>query len=290
MNSNINFVGIDSGRNATKVAAERIFSFPSRIGTARQLQLESGLDYEVEINGDKYFVGWLAEEALDRRGVVGESKFLKEMKICFLTALALANCPGKRNYITTGLPVSQHTPQDKLLLISLLKGQYRVRIGGKETELNISNINAVPEGAGAWWDAILNDYGRVAEPALLQQPVVRIIDLGSRTINYLTLNEGRFVDRLSGTLNYGCLELDHPANDPEKFAQRIKADLMQKWLEVRPSELTFLTGGGALVMEETLARLLPNTTIATDPVTANARGYKKLGIVAYEKENKSCVL
>lgn len=40
----MNFIGIDTGRNATKVVSATTTTFPSIVGTARNLRLESAAD------------------------------------------------------------------------------------------------------------------------------------------------------------------------------------------------------------------------------------------------------
>lgn len=274
----MNYVGIDTGRKATKVAGDRIITFPSAVGTARALRLESKQDYDVVIDGEHLFVGRLAEESLDRREMASESKLHPETRALFLTALAL-EANGEPLSITTGAPVAQHTPENQILFGALVKGSHQVRINGQEQMLNVEKVNLVPEGAGAWWHEVLNDQGKICDQALIRQDVTRIVDLGSRTVNYLTLLEGRYLDRASGTFNYGCMELEQAEGNPEQLARRILADLTWCWPDMRRTNLLFLTGGGALIMRDSFVQAFPSYIIADDPVTANARGYRKLGMV-----------
>lgn len=278
----MNFIGIDTGRNSTKVASNTIAAFPSVVGTARDLRLENTADYYITINGEQYFVGHLANESYDRREMASESKIHQETRTLFLTAVAVVGCTDP--VITTGLPVAQHTPETKALLSNLIQGRYAIKLNKNPAKVfTIRSIQVVPEGAGAWWDAVLDNQGYVTNQTLLHQPVTRILDLGSRTVNYLTLLNGRYLDRASGTLNYGCMELENI--EPEQLARRILADLTRRWTDVKPSDTFFLTGGGALVMKDLFG---VNALVASDPVAANARGYRKLGMV-YAKKNKSGV-
>jgi plasmid segregation protein ParM len=274
----LNFVGVDTGRKATKVSGERVITFPSAVGTARPLRLENGQDYDVVVDGEHLFIGYLAEESFDRREMASESKLHPETRALFLTALALV-ANGEATSITTGVPVTQHKPETKQLFGAMVKGKHNVRVNGREKAFSVDTIQVVPEGAGAWWNAVLNDHGRICDQGLVKQPVTRILDLGSRTVNYVTLQEGRYLDRASGTLNYGCLELDLDGNDPEQLARRILGDITKRWPDMKRTDLLFLTGGGALIMRDTFAREFATCVVADDPVTANARGYRKLGMV-----------
>lgn len=277
----MNFIGIDTGRNSTKVVSNTTTTFPSIVGTARNLRLENAADYRVTIGGDSYFVGHLANESYDRREMASESKIHQETRILFLTAVALAGYTNP--VITTGLPVAQHTPETKALLNALVRGKHTIKVNNNPAKVfSVESIQVVPEGAGAWWDAVLDNQGYIANHSLLHQPVTRILDLGSRTVNYLTLLSGKYLDRGSGTLNYGCMELENI--DPELLARRILADLTRRWPDMTPNDTLFLTGGGALVMKDAFAQ----SQCADNPVTANARGYRKLGMV-YAKKNKSGV-
>jgi hypothetical protein len=82
--------------------------FPSVVGTARTLRLENPRDYDVTIDGEHLFIGYLAEESLDRREMASESKLHPETRVLFLTALALA-ANGEPMSITTGVPVVPST-------------------------------------------------------------------------------------------------------------------------------------------------------------------------------------
>jgi plasmid segregation protein ParM len=282
----VNFVGIDTGRKYTKVANGTVITFPSVVGTGRKLNLENRQDYDVAIDGEHFFIGHLAEESIDRREMASESKLHLETRALFLTALALAT-KGEPTIITTGAPVSQHTPENKVLFGALINGKHQVRINGQEKALSIDSIQVVPEGAGAWWNAALDEQGRICDQTLIKQPVTRILDMGSRTVNYLTLLAGRYLDRASGTLNYGCMELELGGN-PDMLARRILADLTRRWPGMRRTDMLFLAGGGALIMRDAFTQEFPKYLTADDPVTANARGYRKLGMV-YATKNKSSV-
>jgi hypothetical protein len=275
----LNYIGIDTGRKITKVAGEETLTFPSVVGSARRLHLENEADYDVKVDGKHFFVGWLADESYDRREMASKSKIHEETKVLFLTALALMISPDDSTVIISGLPVAQNSTETKILFNGLVQGKHQVEMKGKRIMANVDCIQVVPEGAGAWWDAVLNEHGRITDHTLLRQQVTRVLDLGSRTINYLTLLEGgHYLDRCSGTLNYGCMELDNEDNDPERFTRRIMADLTKEWPDMKRSDLLFLTGGGATLLRDHFAKEFQTMLVACNPITANVRGYRKLGM------------
>lgn len=282
-------VGIDVGRHRVKaVSGTKQVDFRSKVGEWRQMRLVEGGDYEVEINGKKWFVADLADESYFPREMSTESKVHEETQILFLTALALIIEPDNHVAITTGVPVIQHTLDSKAALSGLLRGQYEVKINGTSGKYNVDTLGIVPESGGAYWDLLLDSLGRPRNGWLAEQ-TVRVIDIGSRTINYCTIDAGRkYRDRDSGTLNYGGFELDNAGSRHEQaheaFARRIVADLSRRWLNYNPSqEAVILVGGGALLLGPWLRRHFPIVHIPEDPVFANARGYYKMGVARWNK-------
>lgn len=267
-------IGIDVGRASVKVAgdSDRNFAFPSVVGEARDLRLGDDGDYRVSIDGQSYFVGALAEESFARREMATESKVTPETAVLFLTALALAGGGD----VATGLPVSHHSPDGKAALERLLWGAHRVTVNGATSVVKVERLTIVPEGAASFWGMVLNDEGRIVRPGLTGKRV-RVLDLGSRTVNYVTLIGGKYLDRESGTLGYGCLELDHVAD--AQLTRRIIGDLAKHLADLRPSDDFLLTGGGALRLGSYFRRDYPNSETVNDPVYANAIGYRKLGVI-----------
>lgn len=294
----VQFISPDIGRRLTKVISEaQKESFRSAVGEWRELKLESQRDYEVEINYEKYFVGDLAAESHFCRDMTTESKIHLETKVLFLTAIALV-AKDERLVITTGLPVKQHTDQIKLQLSELLCGTHKVRINGNPPkDLHVEDIGIVPEGIGLYWDEILNDQGVIHNKWLATQPVVRILEIGSRTINLGTIvytPEGKrlYLDRESDTLNYGYISLETANSKPndktfEDFSRRIVADASKLWLTYDPlKDAVLLGGGGILTLGSWLKKHYPISLIARDPLYGNASGFGKMGMVRWQNARK----
>lgn len=288
----VQHIAPDTGRRLTKVVTEgEKKSFRSAVGEWRQRNLEADRDYEVEIDGCKYFVGDLAEESHFRREMATTNKIHEETRILFLTALALV-AKEEEIVVTTGLPVNQHTPVIKRDLEQLLCGQHRVRIkNGPELKLNIQNIGIVPEGIGLYWDEVLSDQGTIHNIWLATQPVVRILEVGSRTINLGTIayrdQKRLYLDRESDTLAYGYMALEAAEAQPTDeclgaFARRIVADASKAWLSYNPlKDVILLGGGGVLTLGSWLKKHYPISLTARDPVYGNASGFRKMGIARW---------
>lgn len=281
------FIGVDVGRRSVKVSGPLgpVRVFPSRVGEARQLRLADGGaygDYVVELDGRAYFVGHLAEESFARREMATESKLHEETRVLFASALGLAE-PEPGSTVVTGLPISQHTNLVKEDLQNLLAGIKGVALNGRWIPLAIRELLVVPEGAGAFWAEAMDENGMIRRQDLIRHddsPVrIRVLDLGSRTVNLVTLIGGRYLDRESFTLPYGLLELDAMGAGMERdFVRRVVGDLSTRLSSLHPMDQFLLAGGGALVLTELIREHLPMTEVIPEPVTANARGMQKLGI------------
>lgn len=283
--------GIDVGRSELKAyAGSKKAKCKSLVGDWRERRLlnEHPGNYEFEIDGMRYFTADLATESDSCRAMGTSGKVHMESKVLFLLGIGLLDI-GERPYIVTGLPVEQHTREGKQAFINLVKGHYDIAINRQRRHLIIDpeRLAIAPEGAGAYWDAILDDSGRLGDSVLAQQPVY-IVDFGSRTINYLLIDRRQYRDRFSGTLPYGIGELDNmrrrsPGDGAEEqFTRRIIADLSWRWVDFDASkDVVLLTGGGSLLLERWLRQHYPLARMVADPVHANSRGYYKMGLLKW---------
>lgn len=256
-----------------------VLQFPSMVGEWRPLRIGDPGDYTVEVDGQRYYVGRAAEESYTRREMCLESKIHAETRLLFLTALAVARVqPGTQ--VVTGVPVTQHTEAVKRDLRALLCGRHAVTVNGRQVLVEVPDLLVCPEGAAAFWGHVLDDAGRVTRPDLTVQHVL-VLDLGSRTVNYVSLVQGRYRDRDSGTLPYGMLELRLMGSGQEAaLARRIVADLSQR-LPLEPDTPVLLAGGGAHVLGEALRQHFRRLEIVPSPETANAIGYRRLGVARH---------
>ena len=277
---NFQVIGVDCGRNGVKAVSgfRRVF-IPAVVGEWRRRKISDGGEWEIDINGEKYFVGSLAQtESRHKREMVTKSKIHPETKILTLAAIALLAVPGNEIRLISGVPIEQHTDEEKYAYIRLLDGRHIVTVNGirKEFTLDAQFIGITFEGAGAYYSESLvgnKTMGRC-----------RVIDIGSRTINALTLLSSKFSDLDSTTLNYGCIDLIGGDDEQaEQFARRIFADLSKRWMDYSTSDSVLLTGGGALLLEDQLKKHYRQARVISDPVFANALGYFRMGEKRWQK-------
>lgn len=255
-------VSVDCGRSGVKVVtAAKYFSFPSYIGEWRERRLVSdhGDSIEMEYQSERYFVGTLAKyESEFARSMMTDSKAHEDTLLLILTALHLAGAIGDVKVIT-GVPVVQHTDEEKRRLKALLQGLHRVKVNRQEREINIVRVEVAIEGGAAFW----------ANPML---GTVRILDAGSKTINYVTMQDKRYIDRESGTLPFGFDT--NKSNDTKQICNRIVGEVSKKW---RADDKLLLVGGKAKELHQYLSPYFKNLELAPNYLFANARGFYKIG-------------
>lgn len=277
------YIGIDVGRKLTKVATEHgVKVFPSVVGEYREMKIGSTRDYVTSIDGQRYFVGDMADESYYRREMSTESKIHEETKTLFLTALATTGVGIFDEFtVATGLPVTQHDEETKAKLNALLRGNFQVSLnGGPEKMIRVERLAIVPEGAATFYNELLDDEGKIRRQELLRYGSLLVIDVGSRTVNYVELVGGRYRDRNSGTLPYGAKELDlrDSVEARHAFARRIVGDLSERLPDLSHVEKFLLTGGGTKKIGCYLQQMLNNAEVVSDPITANVCGFRKLGM------------
>jgi plasmid segregation protein ParM len=254
--------GIDCGRSSVKVvSASKVFYFPSCIGEWRERRLISdhGESIELEYAGEKYFVGNLAKyESEFARSMMTDSKAHEDTLLLILTALHKAGAVGNVKVIT-GVPVDQHTEEEKRRLKSLITGSHRVKVNNQERDINIERVEVAIEGGSAFWSHPLPG-------------TVRIIDAGSKTVNYVTMQDKRYVDRESGTLQFGFDT--NKTNDIKQISNRIAGEVSKKW---RSSDKVLLVGGKAGELQQYMNQYFKDMEVVPNHLYANAKGFYKIG-------------
>jgi plasmid segregation protein ParM len=253
---------VDCGRSSLKlVCATKMFHFPAYIGEWRERKLKStyGGEIELEYEGEKYFVGDLAKnESEFVRSMMTDSKAHEDTLLLVLTALHKAGASGSVK-VMTGLPVDQHTDEEKEKLKTLLKGDHVVKVNGIEREINIDRVEVAIEGGAAFWSNPLPGK-------------VRILDAGSKTVNYLTMQNKRYVDRESGTLPFGFDT--NKSNDIKQISNRIAGEVSKKW---KSNDKVLLVGGKAKELQHHMSRYFQDMEVAPNHLYANAKGFYKIG-------------
>jgi plasmid segregation protein ParM len=254
--------GVDCGRSSVKVVAvNKMFHFPSFIGEWRERKLVSdhGENIELEYAGEKYFVGNLAKyESEFVRSMMTDSKVHEDTLLLILTALHKAGAVGGVKVIT-GVPVDQHTEEEKRRIKSLLIGSHRVKVNNQEREINIERVEVAIEGGSAFWSYPLPG-------------TVRIIDAGSKTVNYVTMQNKRYIDRESGTLPFGFDT--NKTSDLKQISNRIAGEVSKKW---RSEDKVVLIGGKAKELYHHMSPYFKDLEVMPNHLLANAKGFYKIG-------------
>lgn len=267
-------ISVDCGRSGVKAVSEheRVY-FRSALGAYRELRngRELGIDeFIVQYKTEKYFVGRIAaEESEDGAQMMLSYKAHTDTKILTLTAIHRLVRSNADVFLVTGLPINFHTESDKQRMRQLLAGEHETTVNGVTKQFNIARVEVAAEGASAAWS-----MGRIRRDRF------HVIDVGSRTVNYVTMLNGRWIDKASDSLDYGWETF---RGTESQFARAVIADL-SKYL--RPLGPLVLVGG-----KDTLAVHLreyhDQVELHPDALFANATAFREMGAIARGKKTAS---
>ncbi len=281
-------LGIDAGNHMAKVAGPYgMDSYRTAICDwfERDIVESHGADdMEFEIDGRKGFAGSIAvyEDEFGGASMFGDTKAHEDTKIRVLLAIYRY---GKKYGIditdvslVTGQPIVSHKPTDKEAIQQMLVGLHTLKVNGESQTINIEETGVAAEGSGAYWS---NPEGGT----------VRIIDVGSGTVNAATIIDKRYINNASDTFNFG-METVNNKEDLASVARGIIRNTSRlKW---HRNDSVYVCGGIAKDMLPFIqshygsAQLLQpmlqegNTVTVADPVYANSIGFYKLAKGAFE--------
>lgn len=216
-------IAVDIGFGFVKVENEYGVkeSFPSVLAKRSENSLKgivggSGDDYsviywEVDSNGEKLnekkcYVGDAAMTNGGTRKWEDKAEFnVEEMKVFISTAVSLVNPENEPIDLCVGLPMSYYLQKQDELIQVLKNINAKTSIAGipRVGEIKINSIFCFPQGAGAYYGAIFDKYGKIKDYELAMSSV-GVIDIGYRTVDYLVMGKGRkgisIIDGLSGSL------------------------------------------------------------------------------------------
>ena len=263
---------IDAGRAYVKYVGPNGVQgkFRSWIYPYYETQMEvirSPKDVVLEYNDRKWYVGDVVRYVSD----LGQGENMQEDKtgehtvIFILTALALMGANDCEDItLITGLPLDQYR-KNKDRIRERLEGTHTIRITTGDMEdkrvLVIKKVGVAVEGAGAFY----------ANP---RNGTVRVLDVGSRTVNALSFYNKRYIDPESYTFNYGWDSVKEENRTPEHFADRLNASLGRKW---KPDDPILVAGGKAEELAGALRKYYPNAEAIPDAQMANAIGFWRMG-------------
>ena len=265
-------ISIDNGRNGIKGVSEseRIY-YPAALGAWRQLRNDRPFhrdDLTVEYEGFTYFAGRVAaEEANDGAHLMLAYKIHKDTKILSLAAAHRLVKDGAQVMLVTGLPISFHNPHDKQKMRELLLGEHQIAVNGRVKSFTIERVEVGAEAATVAWS-----LGRTRHERF------HVVDVGSRTVNFATAINGRWVDRESDSLDYGWETF---RGTEEQFARYTIADLSKV---LRPLGPIVLIGGKAESLNDHFKPFHSQIEVHPDALFANASAFYELGVIANERQ------
>ena len=318
-------VAIDVGYGYSKAvgSAGRRVIIPSTVGPARMARglaaafgdgrHRDGHDVTITVGGEDraYMIG----AATGQRSWTTEAAERSGYLPLALTAAALAGADGDTDLLV-GLPLAMWLrPEQRRALRGEMRGvEATVALDGrKERPINVSGVQVLPQGAGAFALALQTD------PSLGERPV-GLIDVGYRTTDYVAmrrtagavvpdeaacgsidLGAGRVFesvrqalsDRSGVMLPEGAIE-DAIANYGGRLSIRgqdydaaalvdagaaalataIEEQMRRLWTDrLDLMGAVLLAGGGGDLLHRHLRRLHPKTQVLQRPIYANAEGY-----------------
>jgi plasmid segregation protein ParM len=274
-------LGIDAGNFKVKICGEKgLMNFISAIGESRQINLQQvhGMDdMYFEYQGEKGFAGSLALYESEFGGsIMGDTKAHTDTKLRVLIGIhryvSLYQIEDKEFDIVIGQPISKHTPEEKTRMKDMLKGWHTIIVNGIEKSFNIRNIEVAAEGVSAYWSNAKNG-------------LVRILDIGSGTVNYSTVLDGRYIDKDSGTLTFGVNT--NKTNNLQALTRGIITHVLKKW---NSSDKTVIVGGIAEQILPNLNGYFSNVEVLypiynqqyVNPIFANAIAFYIVAVNIYE--------
>ncbi|MGE7946454.1 ParM/StbA family protein [Lysinibacillus sp. NPDC093688] len=280
-------LGIDAGNHKAKVVGPfGVDSFKTNICDWFERDVEESFgpdDMEFEVDDRKGFAGTIAqfEDEFGDGTRYGDSKAHEDTKIRVLLAIHRylgRYCPHiEKVSFVTGQPIKRHKKAEKESIIEMLKGNHEIKMNGKSRKVSIEQVAVAPEGSGAFW----------VRPS---DGIVRVIDIGSGTVNAATIIDKRHINNASTTFNFG-VETVANKDDLQKIARGIIRNTTKlKWDK---DDKTLICGGitegiASYIAEHYINAEIINPTIARGngvttlhPVFANAVGFYEIAKGAF---------
>ncbi|MCM3110014.1 ParM/StbA family protein [Lederbergia lenta] len=274
-------LGIDAGNSIVKVCGGGgIVSFHSAIGESRPInlhQVHGEDDMYWEYEDETGFAGSLALYESEFGGsIMGVNKAHSDTKIRVLLAVhrycAIYNIEESDFEIVLGQPIISHNHQEKKKIKNMLIGEHTISVNGIDKTFSINRLEVAAEGATAYWSNPKSSYARM-------------LDVGSGTVNYSTIIEGRYIDKDSDTLSFGLNT--NKSNDIRSLARGISLDLSKKWNQNDP---VFIVGGIAEKIQPYVKDYFPSSEVLhpifngqyANPIYANAVAFYNVAVNIYE--------
>lgn len=226
-------IGIDAGNYEVKTVGpngpDRFFSLIGEYRERSVVQKHSDDDMEWEYEGHSLKRGFAGPLALYESELAcstfGDTKYHEDARLRVLLALWRYGNSGAVQMVC-GQPLATHS-RDKAFIKEFLQGTHSLTVNGTRKTFAITCEVAI-EGGAAFW----------AEPA---GGLVRVIDMGSGTVNLCTLRDKKYQDRASRTLGFGMETLR--GQEPPAIARRVCQEA--RTLGWEPHDTVRIVGGSA---------------------------------------------
>lgn len=282
-------LGVDAGNYACKVAGGY------GVMTGRSSMCEwferdfdedygMGDDFEFVIHGRKGWMGTIAsyEDQFGGGSIYGDTKAHEDTQIRVLLSIyryIRDKCPGASVVsLVTGQPVKSHKDSEKAKIIAMLKGTHDITVNDERVRFTIDNVAIVAEGSGAFW----------SNPRMGKR---RIIDVGSGTVNCVTIIDKRQNNNASGTFNYGMETINKNTGLGGIARGIIRSVTELRW---ERSDSVSICGAAANELLPYIAQYFVNAETVTpkiqvfdgvqilEPVYANAAGFYEMARTAFK--------
>lgn len=198
-------VGVDLGYGQVKSVSDgRKYKFLSVVGVPSVIEFEDGISkpdgrMELVYGGRRYYLGDFAlKNTTNARLTLKADKSDAETNILkFLTSLALHGAQGDVS-VVTGLPVYEYHSFRESLAKSLKKS-FIFSYNGANHSVNVTECRVIPQAAGAYYDAVLDDGGSISDPALASSRAA-VVDVGYRTSDVVVMDRGKYDSNQSFTI------------------------------------------------------------------------------------------
>lgn len=194
--------------------------------------------------------------------------------------------------------------------------RYRIGEKERIARLDVGRVLVVPQPFGSLFSRIIDDEGVLVDEELAGGRV-GVIDIGTYTTDYILVDRLRYVERGSGSIPSGLSQayrllaqaiedrwgltlalhevdrvvrdgavrvfgMQEPIADLTKpifsaLAEEVLAEAISLWGDGRDLDAVLVTGGGAAVIGDRVARRFPHAQLLGDPAMANVRGFWRYG-------------
>lgn len=261
---------IDPGNFDTKFFdGKTAKKFPSALGGWKERNLAEKMgntDIEYEFLGKKGFAGTLAQSESYNSSRKGESKVHEEVLLRILLALFLYGDDDEEHQIVVGQPIISHTEAEKKAYKEMVEKKHEIKVNGKTRTITIKECRIAAEGVAV---GLLppNEHG-----------TVRVIDVGSGTVNFATLRGRKPINAESDTFPKGA---ENVKESDDEFARLIHNFAMDLWRNYSSSDKIRLCGAAAKKVYPHLQKLFPQAELMDDPAYSNVKAFYELAVKFY---------